>query len=110
MSVMNKSTSQYQQKKIPVQDKNQLNGDIAKKAPITSNTPVSLWSNFWYGLGMLAIIVVPPLIPGTTIRSLIMGYMFMIVSIYTIAAISTAIKTLNPTKTPKRGNYKMSNR
>ena len=34
----------------------------------------SLWINVWYGLGMLAFIVVPTLIPGLTVRTIIIGY------------------------------------
>lgn len=37
-------------------------------------TPGSLWSHLKYGLGTLAVLVIPPLIPGATVRGLIMGY------------------------------------
>jgi hypothetical protein len=37
-------------------------------------SPGSLWSHLKYGLGTLAVLVIPPLIPGTTVRGLIMGY------------------------------------
>jgi hypothetical protein len=37
-------------------------------------TPGSLWSHLKYGLGTLAVLVFPPLIPGATVHGLIMGY------------------------------------
>ena len=87
VNVMNRATSQIRQKETD-----------------TRHTSDSLWSNLKYGLAMTAVIVIPPLIPGTSVRLLIMGYMFTIVGIYAAAAIVSAIRTFRPTKPAKRGN------
>ena len=60
------------------------------------------YSNLKYGLAMLAVIIIPPLTPGASVRLLIMGYMFVIVSIYAVAAIVAAIRVLRPSKASKR--------
>lgn len=117
MDAMYKSTSQIQQKENIVSGAaqqpsetrqqttlaSQANSNSYGKKPASHYTPDSLWSNLRYGLGMLAVIVIPPLIPGASVSLLIMGYMVMIVSIYTVAAIVTAMRVLRPTKTSKRG-------
>ena len=103
MSVVNRSTRPTQQKKISTHDTTQPKSDSSRKDSIIDNMPGSLWSNLQYGLGMAAIIVIPPLIPGSSVRLLIMGYMFLIVSIYVVAAIASAMKTFGYTKTVKRG-------
>lgn len=118
---MNKSTSQIQQKEIIVSGVSQRpsetrqqttlasrpNSNSYGKKPVSHYTPDSLWSNLRYGLGMMAVIVIPPLIPGASVRLLIMGYMFMILSIYTVAAIETAMRVRRPTKVSKRGKDRM---
>lgn len=118
---MNKSTSQLQQKEKIVSGAAQLasetqeqttlasqaNSNRYEKNPASHYTPDSLWTNLRYGLGMLSVIVIPPLIPGASVRLLIMGYMVMIVSIYTVAAIVTAKRVLRPTKVSKRGKGRM---
>ena len=91
-------------------DMPQLNSDSSRKDSIIDNTPDSLWSNLRYGLGMLAIIVIPPLIPGSSVRLLIMGYMFLILSIYVVATIASALETFGYTKTAKRGRQRMNHR
>ena len=106
MSVMNRSTSLPQQKKIPTHDTVQPKSDSSRKDSIIDNTPDSLWPNLRYGLGMVAIIVIPPLIPGSSVRLLIMGYMLLIVSIYTAAAIASAMQTFGYTKLVKRGKQR----
>lgn len=113
---MNKSNSQIRQKdKNPsgvVQSSSvtqqqtshaSQSSDGYQKESVSSYTPDSLWSNFGYGLAMLAVIVVPPLIPGASVRSLIMGWMLVIVSIYLLAAIVSMIRTLRPTKVSIKG-------
>jgi len=114
---MNKSTSQIQQKEkivsgashLPSETRHQttlashVNSNSYGEKPVTNYTPDSLWSNFRYGLGMTAVIIIPPLIPGSSVRLLIMGYMFVIVSIYSVAAIMAAMRALRPTKVSKRG-------
>ena len=121
---MNKATSQTQQKETVILDTTQSipetrqqttlatqpNTDSSRKESISNYTPDSLWSNLRYGLGMIAVIVIPPLIPGVSVRLLIMGYMFVIVSIYLVAAIVTAMRVLRPTKIAKRGKNRMNYR
>lgn len=121
---MNKSTSQIQQKEKIVSGgsqppsetrqqttlASQTNSNSYGKKPVSNYTPDSLWSNLRYGLGMLAFIAIPPLIPGASVRFLIMGYMFVIVSIYTVVAIVVAMRVLRPTKVARRGKNRMNHR
>lgn len=121
---MKKSTNQIQQKEKIVSSASQPpsetrqqttlasqpNSNSYGKKPVSNYTPDSLWSNLRYGLGMLAVIVIPPLIPGASVRLLIMGYMVVIVSIYTVAAIVTAKRVLRPTKVSKRAKDRMNYR
>ena len=113
---MNKSTSQIQQKEIIVSGTaqqlsespqqallaSQANSNSYEKEPVSNYTPDSLWSNLRYGLGMLAVILIPPLIPGASVPLLIMGYMGVIVTIYVLLAIARAIIIYRPTKWPKK--------
>lgn len=119
---MNKSTSQTRLKEKIISSAapslsetnqqttlvSQPNSDSYGKEPVSHYTPDSLWSNLKYGLGMLAVIAIPPLIPGASVRFLIMGYMFVIVSIYTVAAIVVAMRVLRPTKVARRGKNRMN--
>lgn len=118
---MNKSTSQIQQKEENISGVAQSPSETRQqetlacqpynnsyeKQNVSNYTPDSLWTNFRYGLGMLLVIVIPPLIPGASVRLLIMGYMGVIVGIYTVAAIVTAMRVLRPTKAAKRGRNRM---
>jgi len=45
-------------------------------------TPGPFWSHLRYGLGTLAVLVLPPLIPAVTGRVLMMGYLGLLVAIY----------------------------
>ncbi len=66
------------------------------------NISDSLWSSLKYGLGMITVIVIPPLIPGASVRLLIMGYMFAIVGIYATATIVVATRAIRPAQPTKR--------
>ena len=59
-------------------------------------TPGSLWSHLKYGLGTLAVIVIPPLIPGATGPGLIMGYMGALVAVLTIVCVWGMVRSLQP--------------
>jgi len=109
---MNKTTRQAQQKETKVLNAaqslqettqaTQLNS--VKQESLSSYTPDSLWSNIKYGLGMLAIIVIPPLIPGTSVRTLIMAYMAVVIGIYLVAGIIAAARARHPTRNHVRGD------
>lgn len=75
-------------------------GSVAiKQGTVVSN---SIWSNLIYGLIMLVIIAVPPLIPGASIRVLIMGYILLLLAIYATATIVALKRTLQPVQTSRR--------
>jgi len=57
-------------------------------------TPGKLWSHLLYGLGTLAILVIPPMVPGVTGRGLIMGYMGMLVVLYGIICVWGIVRGL----------------
>ena len=59
-------------------------------------TPGSLWSHLKYGLGTLAVIVIPPLIPGVTGNGLIMGYMGALVAVLGIVCAWGMVRSLRP--------------
>ena len=59
-------------------------------------TPGSLWSNLKFGLGTLAVITIPPLIPGVTGRGLIMGYMGGLVAIFTVVCVWGMVRSMYP--------------
>ena len=63
----------------------------------------SFWPNIFYGMGMLAFIIIPPLLTGASIRVLITGYMASIVGIYGVATIVSAVKVWRP-RTNSRTN------
>ena len=58
--------------------------------------PDSVWSNIGYFLGMLAAIVIPPLIPGVTSRGLIIAYAGIVIGIYILAFIIKLMMALRP--------------
>ena len=96
---MNISTSQI----------NQTTSDAVLATDSTRNnkklvyvhTPDSVWTNIKYLLGMLAALVIPPLIPGVTSRELIMGYVGIVLGIYFAAFIYKLLMTYRPVKTRK---------
>ncbi len=57
-------------------------------------TPGTSWSHLKYGLGTLAVIVVPPLIPGVTGHGLIMGYMGALVAILGVVFVWGMVRSL----------------
>jgi len=59
-------------------------------------TPGSLWSHLKYGLGTLAVIVIPPLIPGVTGPGLIMGYMGTLVAVLGLVCVWGMVRSLKP--------------
>ena len=59
-------------------------------------TPDSPWSNLKYGLGTLAVVVIPTLIPGVTGRGLIMGYMGALATVFTIICVWGMVRSLHP--------------
>jgi hypothetical protein len=56
--------------------------------------PASLWSNLMYGLGTLAVLVIPPLIPGVTTPGLIMGYIAALVIVFTVVCVWGMVRSL----------------
>lgn len=99
---MNSSTHQPQKKPVSTIDAGKHNSNIPGRESATNDVPDSLWSNILYGLGMTAVIVIPPLIPSASVRLLIMGYMFLILSIYVAAALASAMETFGYKKAAKR--------
>ena len=69
------------------------------KVPVNESTPDSLWSNVWFGLGMLAVVVSPLLIPGISTRGLAVGYMATTVVIYTLVCALAIVKSVRASKT-----------
>ena len=79
-----------------------LSDSASQKNDAASTLPDSLWSNLWYGLGMLAVAVIPPFIPGVSIRGLIIGYMVVLVSIYALVFALAMAKSLRLSKIARR--------
>ncbi len=65
-------------------------------------TPGSPLSHLMYGLGTLAFLVVPPLVPVFTGRGLIMGYMIVLVTVYTVVCLWGIGRALHFTGTQKK--------
>jgi len=78
-----------------------LNSDNDAPTLVVNDNDDSPMSNIKYGVGMLAFIAIPHLIPGVTTRIIIIGYMCVIVSIYMAAAIIAAIRVRHPTRRRK---------
>jgi hypothetical protein len=78
------------------------NSDNDAPTLVVNDNHDSFMPNIKYGVGMLAFIAIPPLIPGVTIRIIIMGYMCVIVGIYLAAAIVAAIRVRHPARRRKR--------
>ena len=57
-------------------------------------TPGSLWSHLKFGLGTLAVIAIPPLIPGVTGNGLIMGYMGGLLAVFGVVCIWGVVQGL----------------
>lgn len=110
MNNMNSVNHQTQHNDEIILDAAQSNINDPEKEAVSYHASDTPWLNIQYGLVMIAIMAIPPLIPGVTIQLLIMGYMFVIVLIYTMAAILTAMRVLRPTKISKRSKNKMQYR
>ena len=80
------------------------NCDNDTPALVVNDNHDSPMSNIKYGVGMLAFLAIPPLIPGVTIRIIIIGYTCLIVSIYMAAAIVAAIRLRHPARRRKGHN------
>jgi len=78
-----------------------LNSDNDAPTLVINDNHDSFMPNIKYGVGMLAFIAIPPLIPGVTTRIIIMGYMCVIVSIYLAAAVIAAIRVRHPARRRK---------
>ena len=78
-----------------------LNSDSEALTLVVNENHDSPLSNIKFGVGMLAFIAIPPLIPGATTRIIIVGYMCVIVSIYMAAAIIAAIRVRHPVRRRK---------
>jgi len=58
---------------------------------------VKSWSNIKYGMGMLAYLLIPPMIPGVTYRHLIIFNVVFVILIYISAFIAQSIKVIKLT-------------
>lgn len=45
-------------------------------------------------MGVLAVLVIPPMIPGVTVRGLIMGYVGMVMALYGIVCVWGIVRGL----------------
>ena len=85
-----------------------LNSDNDTPTPVVNDDhdsplpKIKYGSNIKYGLGMLAFMAIPPLIPGVTTRIIIIGFMCLIVGIYTAAGIMAVIRVRHPAHQRKR--------
>ena len=68
----------------------------------TDYKAASYWSNVLYGIGMLAFILIPVVIPGMTAKVTAIGLYSIILSIYVIALFDNIIRTRKPGRNRKR--------
>lgn len=68
----------------------------------TNYKPDSYWSNVLYGIGMLAFILIPVVIPGMTVKVTAIGLYSIIISTYVIALFYNVIRTKSSTRYRKR--------
>jgi hypothetical protein len=66
-------------------------------------TPASFVSRVKFGLGTLAVLVVPPLIPGVTGRGLIMGYIGALVAAYFVICVWGILRSMQISATHDNG-------
>lgn len=83
-----------------------LNMASRQRKAVNEYTPDSLWSHLGYGLGMLAVIVIPLYIPGVSVRGLIIGYMVAVPVIYTVIFLLGITGSLHLAKKSKKGRYR----
>jgi len=68
-------------------------------------TEASIWSNIKYLLVMLAILIIPPLIPGVTTQGLVTSYAGFVIAIYIVAfvfKVALEIRQKNSPRTRRR--------
>ena len=70
------------------------------------NKADSIWSNLRYGIAMLAIIVLPPLIPGVSLPMVIVGYMSVVIIAYSLTCIWAIKNKLKPVDLNGRRRHK----
>ena len=66
----------------------------SSRRAIANEQQSSIWSNIKYGLGMLAFIVIPPLLPGVTTRHLVIMYSGIALAVYLLAFVLALVRTL----------------
>lgn len=66
-------------------------------------TPASFMSHVKFGLGTLAVLVVPALIPGVTGRGLIMGYIGALVAVYFVICVLGVLRSMHISATHDNG-------
>ena len=69
----------------------------------TDNIHTSLWSNVWYGIGMLTFILIPVLIPGMSVEVTVIGLFAIILGVYAVAGLFFIIRTRKSTGHRRRG-------
>jgi len=69
----------------------------------TDYKPDSYWSNVLYGIGMLALIMIPVLIPGMTVKATVIGLYSLIIGTYVAALLYYVVRIKNSTGHRKRG-------
>ena len=79
-----------------------LNSNSGAPTAVVNDNHNSPLPNIKYGVGMLAFMAIPPLIPGITTRIIIISFMCVIVGIYTAAGIMAAIRVRHPARQRKR--------
>ena len=56
--------------------------------------PSSRWTNVWYGIGMLAFILIPVFIPGMTVKVTAIVLYGLITGVYIAAGLFSAVKLI----------------
>ena len=91
-SSLSDKNSSESQKKLPASD----------SLTTTDYKTDSYWSNVLYGIGMLAFILIPVVVPGMTAKVTAFGLYSIIISSYVIALLYNVIRTKQPTRYRKR--------
>ena len=78
-----------------------INQSINNKQTSYEYAPDSIWSNIKYLTGMLAAIIIPPLIPGVTTRHLIISYASITLGVYVLAFVIKLVITIKQNNTPQ---------
>jgi len=76
-----------------------INECVTKNRVNEGNTNSSgFWSNIMYGTGMIAYLLLPPMIPGVTAHKLIVFNVGLVIFIYLFSFVAQAIKTIKLNK------------